>query len=310
MGDPFPRNLVEFTEKFSTAEACAEYLTAVRWPEGFVCPRCGARKGWYTSRANVYCSSCARQTSLTAGTILHGTHVGLRSWFMAMWLVCTQKTGLSAKDLRRALGLGSYRTAWLMLQKLRQAMVRLGREKLHGSVEADETYIGGEEKGVPGRKLVGKALVAVAVELDGRKVGRVRLRHVPNGSAKSLTGFVADCVETGARVHTDGWSGYNGLTKAGYRHRVTHTAGDDALAVEVFPHVHLVASLLKRWLGATHQGRVGHKHLQGYLDEYAFRFNRRKSRHVGKIFHRLAEQLVLRQAQTYAEVTRKRAPVS
>ncbi len=220
-----------------------------------------------------------------------------------MWLTCTQKTGLSAKGLQRELGLGSYQTAWLMLQKLREAMVRIGRDRLQGSVEADETYIGGEEKGVHGRKLVGKALVAIAVELDGRKVGRVRLRHVPDGSGESLVRFVTDCVEIGSRVHTDGWSGYQGLDKAGYKHRVTHTSGDAALAVEVFPHVHLVASLLKRWLGATHQGRVGHKHLQGYLDEYAFRFNRRKSRHVGKIFHRLCEQLVLRQARTYREIT-------
>lgn len=308
MADAFPKNLVEFVKKFATVEACVEYLTAIRWPEGFVCPACDARKGWTTSRANVYCRACARQTSLTAGTILHGTHIDPRSWFLAMWLICTQKTGLSAVGLQRELGFGSYRTAWLMLQKLRQAMVRIGREKLRGSLEVDETYIGGEEKGVPGRKLVGKALVAVAVELDGRKVGRVRLRHVPNGSGKSLVGFVRDCAEKGVSVHTDGWSGYNGLRKAGFRHRVTHTAGDDELAVEVFPHVHLAASLLKRWLGATHQGRVSHKHLQGYLDEFSFRFNRRKSRHVGKIFHRLCEQLVLRQAQTYGEIIRERRP--
>jgi transposase-like protein len=195
-----------------------------------------------------------------------------------------------------------------MLQKLRRAMVRIGRERLTGCVEADETYVGGEEKGVPGRKLVRKALVAIAVELDGRKLGRARLRHVPDGSRKSLGGFIADSVEPGSRVHTDGWAGYGGLAEAGFRHRVTNTAGDESLAVEVFPHVHLVASLLKRWLGATHQGRVEHKHLQVYLDEFAFRFNRRRSQHIGKIFHRLVEQLVLRQSPTYRNIAESQEP--
>lgn len=302
MGESFPHNLVAFIERFATEEACAEYLAALRWPEGFVCPACGARKGWPTARGTIFCAACERQTSLTAGTILHKTRVPLRSWLLGMWLVCTQKTGLSAAGLQRELGLGSYRTAWLMLQKLREAMVRVGREPLRGSVEVDETYLGGKEAGVRGRQLVGKALVVVAVELDGRKMGRVRLRHVPDASSDSLIGFVKACVEAKATVHTDGWKGYAGLSKAGYSHRVTHTRGDGELAVDVFPHVHLIASLLKRWLGATHQGKVSPKHLQGYLDEFSFRFNRRRSRHIGKIFHRLAEQLFLRRASTYREI--------
>lgn len=308
MEHAFPKNLVEFTRRFEADSDCLRYVADVRWPQGFVCPGCGGRKGWSMSRGTVFCAACRRQTSTIAGTVLHGTHVPVRSWFLGMWLACTQRTGLSAKGLQRELGLGSYRTAWLMLQKLRRAMVRIGRERLTGSVEADETYIGGQEKGVPGRKLVQKALVAIAVELDGRKLGRARLRHVPDGSRKSLGGFIEQTVEPGSRVHTDGWAGYGGLATAGFDHRVTHTAGDDSLAVEVFPHVHLVASLLKRWLGATHQGRVGHKHLQGYLDEFAFRFNRRRSQHIGKIFHRLVEQLVLRQSSTYRNIVESQEP--
>jgi len=220
---------------------------------------------------------------------------------MAAWLLCGQKTGVSAKTLQRDLSVG-YKTAWLMLQKLRQATVRAERSLLSGSVEVDETYVGGEESGVGGRQLVGKALVAIAVELDGKKVGRIRLRHVPDASGKSLVGFIADCVEKGAKVHTDDWNGYNGVRAAGYAHRVTPIGGDPERAPKFFPHVHLVASLFKRWLGATHQGRVQKPHLQVYLDEYAFRFNRRKSRHVGKIFHRLIEQMAIHKAKPYGVI--------
>jgi transposase-like protein len=191
-----------------------------------------------------------------------------------------------------------------MLQKLRQAMVRIGRDTLAGPVEVDETYVGGEESGVGGRQLVGKALVVIAVELDGKKVGRIRLRHIPDASGQSLVGFITDCVVKGAKVHTDDWNGYNRVQEAGYIHQVTPIHGDPERALKYFPHVHLVASLIKRWLGATHQGKVTGKHLQRYLDEYAFRFNRRRSEYVGKLFHRLAEQLVLRQAETYPEITR------
>jgi len=302
MDTHFPRNMIDFTKQFSTENACVGYLRDLRWPKGFICPVCNGQKGWLTARGTMFCSSCKHQTSMIAGTIFHRTKMPLRSWFFAMWLACTQKTGLSAVGLQRMLGLGNYRTAWLMLQKLRQAMVRVERDRLHGWVEVDETYIGGKEKGIRGRQLVGKALVVIAVEVDGRKIGRIRLRHVPDGSSKSLVGFITDYVEPSANIHTDGWNSYVRLSQKGYHHKVTHTDGDGELAVDIFQHVHLVASVLKRWLGATHQGKVGQKHLQGYLDEFTFRFNRRRSRHVGKIFHRLAEQMVLRQSKTYQEI--------
>lgn len=298
---PFPCNLMQFLDRFGTDQACLEYLRAIRWPEGFKCPACGSGDGWLTARGTVYCRGCDRQTSLTAGTILHNSRTPVRKWFVGVWLLCTQKTGVSAKTLQRELKVG-YKTAWLMLQKLRGAMVRADRSPLTKKAEVDETYVGGEETGVAGRQLVGKSLVAIAVELDGKKLGRIRLRQIPDASGKSLVGFIADCVEKGATVHTDDWSGYNGVRAAGYVHRVTAVLGDPERALKFFPHVHLVASLLKRWLGATHQGSVRKQHLQGYLDEFAFRFNRRRSRHVGKIFHRLVEQLVVHKAKSYAEI--------
>ena len=169
-------------------------------------------------------------------------------------------------------------------------------------MEVDETYVDGAESGVGGRRLVGKALIAIAVELDGKKVGRIRLQHVLDASGKSLVGFITDSVEKGSKVHTDDWNGYNGVKAAGYTHRVTPIRGDPERALKFFPHVHLVASLMKRWLGATHQGGVQKQHLQAYLDEYVFRFNRRRSKHVGKVFHRLVEQIVIHKAESYNEI--------
>ena len=301
VAEEFPRNMMEFLDRFATDEACLEYLRMVRWSNGFVCPVCGSGKGWTTNRRTIYCAACERQTSLTAGTILHNSRTPIRKWFAGMWLLCTQKTGVSAKTLQRELKVG-YKTAWLMLQKLRRAMVRAERTALEGTVEVDETYVGGEESGVGGRELVGKALVVIAVELDGKKIERLRLRHIPDASARSLVGFITDYVAKGSKVHTDDWNGYNGVRAAGYPHWVTPIQGDPERALKFFPHVHLIASLLKRWLGSTHQGAVQKKHLQVYLDEYVFRFNRRHSKHVGKIFRRLLEQSVVHKAKSHKEI--------
>lgn len=286
----FPKTLVEFDERFGTEAACREYLTRLRWPEGFRCPGCGHDRGWVNRRHDIQCRHCGRQTSLTAGTIFAGTRKPLRVWFKAMWWVSTQKTGGSAKGLMRLLGLKSYQTAWTWLQKLRRAMVRPGRDKLVGTVEVDDSFVGAVETGVSGRASHVKARIVVAVEVDGRKLGRARLRHVPDFSAESLVRFVEDNVERGSKVRTDGWQGYVPVRDQGYRHTVTVIGKDPARASRLLPAVHRVVSLLKRWLVGTHHGRVEAKHLQAYLDEFAFRFNRRKSRHVGMIFFRLVQQ--------------------
>ena len=229
-----------------------------------------------------------------------------------MWWVAAQKNGASALGLQRILGLKSYRTAWTWLHKLRRAMVRPGRDRLAGTVEVDETYLGGLKEGVRGRGTEKKALIVVAAQEDGRSVGRIRLQRIPDASAGSLIPFIEDSVEPGSEIHTDGWLGYEPLQKKGYRHTVTSLRGQEESPSELMPRVHLVVSLLKRWLVGTHQGAVSHKHLDYYLDEFTFRFNRRRSKSRGKLFFRLAQQAVAVDPVTYYRIvhpTSKKARV-
>jgi transposase-like protein len=292
-GVDYPRTLVEFNEWFPSEKACAQFVADLRWPDGFRCPACGGEKNWPTKRGELRCGGCQRQTSVTAGTIFDKTRKPLRHWFQAMWYVTNQKVGGSALGLQRALGLGSYQTAWAWLHKMRRAMVRPGRDRLTGCVEVDETYIGGDEEDVRGRQTERKAIVAIAVEVQEPKgFGRVRLRRIADCSASSLTPFVCAAIEAGSEVRTDGWRGYNQLAAKGFRHIQTVLAAREEPAHVVMPAVHRVASLLKRWLLGTHQGAVSAEHLDYYLDEYTFRFNRRKSRARGLLFYRLVAQAV------------------
>lgn len=204
--------------------------------------------------------------------------------------------------LQQVLGWGSYQAAWTCLHKLRRAMIRPGRDRLHGVVEVDESYLGAAEEGLRGRQVENKILIAVAVEEDGRGIGRIRLRHILNASSVSLIPFIQDSIEPGSTVHTDGWRGYLPLDANSYTHRVSVLKADPKRASELPPRVHLVIALLKRWLMGTHQGAVGAEHLQDYLDEFAFRFNRRKSRSRGKLFYRLAQQIVAIEPTTYRQI--------
>jgi transposase-like protein len=224
-----------------------------------------------------------------------------------MWFVTNQKNGGSALGLQRLLGLGSYQTAWSWLHKMRRAMVRPGRERLRGRVEVDESYVGGLEEGVHGRETEKKAIVAIAVELLFPKgFGRIRVRQVPDVSAASLTRFVRDAVEPGSVVHTDGWAGYKDLPKHGYKREVSVLAESSELAHVELPGVHRVASLLKRWLLGTHQGAVSRKHLDYYLDEFAFRFNRRSSKARSLLFYRLLQQALQVEPAPYATLVAAR----
>jgi len=291
--EDYPRTLVELEARFASEEACRAYLAALRWPDGFVCPRCDGREAWSTDRQLWMCRHCGRQASLTAGTIFQDTRTPLTLWFRAIWWVVSQKSGASALALQRILGLGSYRTAWTWLHKLRRAMVRPGREPLSKLVEVDETLVGGVESGGGRRHVGSKAVVVIAAEVRGRAIGRIRMQRVPDFSADSLLSFVAEAVAPGTQVITDGLQSYRGLGERGYRHDRRVALGSGEAAEAVLPHVHRVAALLKRWLLGTHHGAVSREHLDYYLDEFTFRFNRRSSRHRGMLFYRLLQQAVL-----------------
>lgn len=301
--DGFPKTMPEFERRFASEDACLDFLVAVRWPQGVRCVYCGNPKLW-RMRGVLECASCNRQTRIMAGTIFQDTHLPLQTWFRAIWWVVTQKNGASALGLKRVLGL-SYRAAWNLLHKIRRAMVRPGRDRLTGCIEVDETYVGGLEEGVRGREKADKAIVVIAAQVDGKKIGRIRMRRVDDASGDSLLSFIKDVIEPGSTVHTDAWRGYYGVEGKGYPHRVSilKESGPEAL-----PRVHLVASLLKRWILGTHQGAVSKVHLEYYLDEFVFRFNRRASRSRGKLFQRLMEQAVLTPPVPYAKITKRSRP--
>jgi transposase-like protein len=314
VGQHYPRSTGEFGAWFATDADCLDYLEWLRWPEGFVCPSCaGPSGGWRMSDGTFRCSGCKARTSVTAGTIFDKTRSPLTVWFMACWLFATQKDGVSAQSLQRTLEIGSYQTAWAMLHRLRSVLIRPGRERLAGRVEVDETFIGGAEPGLRGGRQRGKkTLVGVAVELrEPKGLGRCRMVILPDAAAASLHPFVTAHAEPGATVVTDGWTGYAGIEKLGYVHdrrsqRAARRRGEDPH--ELLPAVHRVASLAKRWLLGTHQGSVEQAHLQAYLDEFVFRFNRRTSRSRGLVFHRVMQLAVGHDPVRYSDLIVERRP--
>ena len=295
------RTLVEFEQRFATEGACRAYLAQLRWPTGFCCPQCKTSGSWTTTRSLMMCRRCGYQASVTAGTIFHRTRLPLQDWFRAMWWMTDQKHRLSALGLQRLLGLGSYRTAWLWLQKLRRALVRPSWDRLGGQVEVDETYVGGVEAGGGPRHLGNKVLVAIAAQIDGRGIGRILLRRIPAASAIPLVAFVKHAVKPGSVVITDGWEAYAGLKQEGFKHRL-RVINASTTASALLPRVHRVASLLKRWLLGTHQGALSREQLDTYLDEFTFRFNRRTSRYRWKLFYRLVAQAVAVEPAPYSRL--------
>ena len=286
---------------FKTEQDCIDYLVTLRWPKGFECPQCGSIRFWEKSKGRFECSDCHKETTVTSNTIFHKTTKPLLVWFYAIWWMVAQKNGVSAKGLQKVLGLGSYQTAWTWLHKFRRLMVLNGRSKLNGIIEVDEVLIGGKKSGKRGRGAEGKSLIAVAVEVKGRKTGRVRLEKIPDASGKSLKNFIEKNIEPSSTIITDGWSSYSDLEIMGYIHKVQRsviTEGDK----DILPNVHRIASLLKRWLLGTHQSYLNKNKLEYYLDEYVFRYNRRTSNSRGLLFMRLIEQAVITEPVTYDKV--------
>jgi transposase-like protein len=291
-GVHYPVSLGELNSWFGADDDCLDYLEWLRWPDGFVCPRC-AGSGWLTADGRYKCARCGARTSV---------------WFNACWMFASQKDGLSATSLARSLEIGSYQTAWAMLHRLRSVLVRPGRERLSGVVEVDETYMGGVEPGLRGGRAKGKkSLVVIAVERkDPKGFGRCRMAPIPDFSAETLHQFLVDHVEEGATVITDGLQSYRPATKDDYvheRHVVPREEADSLL-----PGVHRVASLAKRWLLGTHQGAVEPDHLAEYLNEFVFRFNRRSSRSRGLVFYRVLELAVGHDPVRYREIVANPAP--
>jgi transposase-like protein len=294
--DRYPVGVLDFQDMFPTDEACFTYLSLMKWPEGFVCPHCRYRDAWKMQKGTYRCKECRNDTRVTAGTVFDKTRTPLRLWFNAIWYIVNQKNGVSALGLQKVLGLKSYETTWTWLHKLRTAMVRPGRDRLRGLVEVDETLVGGPQPGKRGRGASGKVLVLVAVEdREGTRqkgIGRVRLKIISDASGSTLEDAIAMMVEPGSTIRTDGWRGYNGLKEKGYGHIVVKHQEEEP-GHDPTPLVHRIASLLKRWLMGTHHGRVESSHLRYYLDEFVFRFNRRRARSRGKLFYELIRQALL-----------------
>lgn len=312
-GTHYPGSIGDLRSWFQTDADCLDYLEWSRWPDGFVCPECGHCGGWQLGDGRYKCAACGFRRSVTAGTIFDRTRTPLTVWFAAAWHFATAKNGISALTLKRTLEIGSYQTAWAMLHRFRSVLVRPGRERLSGTVEVDETYIGGIEPGLPGGRAKGKkVLTGIAIEVhEPRGMGRCRMAPLADGSARTLNAFVRANVEPGSTVITDGWSGYKGLPRLGYVHdrrsqRAAKARGEDPSSL--LPAVHRVASLSKRWLLGTHQGAVEDSHLPAYLDEFVFRFNRRTSRSRGMLFYRVMELAVDHAPVRYQELLASRRP--
>jgi transposase-like protein len=302
--EEYPKTLAELEKLFATDEACRKYLFSMRWPEGFVCPKCGGRKMWSMANGLVLCRLCRSQISIMQGTIFQDSHLPLLTWFRAMWYICVQKNGISALGLQRALGVGSYRTAWMCLHKLRHAMVRPSRDKLSGVVELDETFLGGEKTGKRGRGAAGKSMVLIAAECDGPGIGRIRMSHIPKVSQNAIKQATKEMIEEHSKIISDKWSQYVWLKGAGYEHESVYASIMLHTGKDPLPRCHRVASLLKRWVLGTMQGAFDPKHLPEYLNEFTFRFNRRRSASRGKLFYRLVQQAMQVDAVPYKEITK------
>ncbi len=315
----YPSNWIEFQDWFATEESCTEYLECLRWPKGFWCPSCGAiDQPTRATRGRLICRSCRHQSSVTAGTIFDKTRTPLRVWFAAAWYITNQKQGVSALGLQRVLGLNSYQTAWTMLHRFRRAMVRPDRDLLCGTVEVDEVFLALSRRDAknprpPGSKAHNRShlvAVAVAIEvLEPKGFGRIRLQRIAAPTIDVIVPFVQANIAPGSTVRTDGSAIYATLKDNGFRHDPHVILGSKVPAHEPLPGVHRIAALIKRWFLGTHQGAVDPRHVDYYLDEFTFRFNRRKSGSRGMLFYRLIQLSAVSGPATYANIRDNHHPL-
>ena len=297
----YPGNQIEFENMFSDEQKCLDYIIQFKWKDRFNCPKCGHDKYWHSTRKRIVCAKCEYQTTPLAGTIFEQTNKPLKLWFRAIWWMVAQKSGVSAKGLQKVLGIGSYKTAWTWLHKLRLLTINPERQKLSGTIEVDETLVGGKKKGKRGRGAEGKTIVVIAIEILEKSTGRIRLAKVPNATRKNLLSFIAVNIEKGATIITDGLNSYKSLSQIGYQHIIERGVIKYA-DEELLPNAHRVASLLKRWMLGTHQNFVSPERLPVYLDEFVFRYNRRTSKSRGLLFKRIIEQAVNHKPVQYSVI--------
>ena len=297
----YPKNLREFDKLFASDEACLGFLEKVRWSKGFQCQSCQGDQYWPLAPGLRRCQSCRFKNYVRAGSIFESSRLSLKIWFHAIWWFTAQKTGVSALTLQKILGLGSYRSAWLLLHKIRNAMVHADRNLLHGDVEVDEAFIGGVHSGKRGRGASGKHLIVIAAEFSGKKpVGRARIQRIPDASAESLEACILANIAQGSTVHTDGWKGYKAVGSIGYKHLPCKSATVEP--DELLPRINIVTALLKRWLLGTLHGRLDPKHMDNYFEEFIFRFNRRTSKVRGLLFQRVIENSIRVKPTPYKEI--------
>ena len=293
----FPKTAIEFEKKFATEADCRDYWIEARWGGHPACAACRSTRVWSERGGFLFeCADCGHQTSLTSGTLLEKTRKPFKMWFRAVFEISSRKNGISAKELQRIMGFGSYKTAWTWLHKLRAALVRPGREKLGEHVEIDEAFVGA--------KNAGKSLVLVATETDGR----VRMAQAENNDAETLKRFADAEIAADASITTDGHAGYSAKSLGCRAHEPVVQTKAERAENDALQRAHYAISLLKRWLLGTHGSAVGMKHLQAYLDEYAFRYNRRRTKGVGRIAARTIELLVAHAPRTMRQIIEETVP--
>lgn len=302
----YPENLREFDKIFKDDDACLNFLEQIRWKDGFECQACGGDKYWVQATGLRRCRTCFFDNSVKVGSVYESSRLPLKTWFYAIWWMTSQKTGVSALNLQKNLGLGSYRTAWLLLHKIRNSMVHADRSLLQGEVEVDEAFIGGFKSGKRGRGAEGKELVVIAAECSGKsRVGRIRIQRVPDATTENLETFVMANIKPGSTIHTDGWKSYSDVKLLGFKHlpKKSATVHPD----ELLPRINTVTALLKRWLMGTLHGRLDPKHMDSYFEEFVFRFNRRTSKVRGLLFQRVLENSLRISPTPYVEITSRKA---